>query len=98
MKPTTFSSLSIVSLDPIRSKRPNDMSHVARLALRPFNPRPQPRKLPLALTKPSSPSSGPATTPYLPMPSRLLAPPNRRVTPPRRLPYDSTIQEEDKEN
>ncbi|KAM1609709.1 hypothetical protein EV2_022347 [Malus domestica] len=35
MRPTTSSFLSVASLAPVRSKSPKDMSHVARLALRP---------------------------------------------------------------
>ena len=100
MRPATSSFLSIANLARVRSKSPKDMSHAARLAL-------QPQRLQFAapaaqVALGSSQAEQPkqwslATTPHRPMPSRLLALASRRAAPPRRLPRDNTIQEEDKE-
>ncbi|KAM2283542.1 hypothetical protein ACFXTI_032632 [Malus domestica] len=95
MRPSISLFLSIASLAQVRSKSPNDMSHVARLALRPSATILDPSCTSCPWLKPSQSTQAvvPATTSPQPMPSQLLAPASRRATPPRRLPRNSTIQE-----
>ncbi|KAM1687004.1 hypothetical protein ACFX2K_035037 [Malus domestica] len=100
MRLTTSSFLSITCLARVRSKSPKDMSHAARLALRPNVTIRDPSHISCPWLKPSQAAQAlvPATTSHRPMPSKLLAPTSRRAAPPRLLPRNSTIQEEGKKN
>ncbi|KAM2770249.1 hypothetical protein PS2_012916 [Malus domestica] len=75
MRPATFSFLSISSLASVRSKSPKDMSHAARLVLRPNASICGPSCVSYPWLWPSRAAQAvvPATTPHRPMPSRLLA-------------------------
>ncbi|KAM1361604.1 hypothetical protein ACFX2H_026539 [Malus domestica] len=72
------------------------MSHAARLALRPNATIRYPSRTSCHWLKPSQAAQAvvPTTTSPRSMPSQLLAPASRRAAPPRRLPYNSTIQDE----
>ncbi|KAM2176323.1 hypothetical protein ACFX1Q_035628 [Malus domestica] len=100
MRPAISLFLSIASLARVRSKSPKDMSHAARLALRPSATILDPSCTSCPWLKPSQSTQAvvPATTSPQPMPSQLLAPASQRAAPPRRLPCNSTIQEEGKKN
>ncbi|KAM1073944.1 hypothetical protein ACFX2B_018750 [Malus domestica] len=100
MRPVTSSFLSITYLAQVRSKSPKDMSHAARLALRPSATIRYPSRTSCPWLKPSQAAQAvvPATTSPRPMLRKLLAPASRRAAPPRRLPRNSTIQEEGKKN
>ncbi|KAM1864932.1 hypothetical protein ACFX14_005080 [Malus domestica] len=68
MRPTISSFLSITSLVRVRSKSPKDMSHTARLALRPNATIRDPSRTSCPWLKPSQ-AVVPATTSHQPMPS-----------------------------
>ncbi|KAM2582650.1 hypothetical protein TB1_004758 [Malus domestica] len=72
------------------------MSHAARLALHPNATIRDPSRTSCHWLKLSQAAQAvvPATTSHRPMPSQLLAPASRLAAPPRRLPRNSTIQEE----
>ncbi|KAM2997165.1 hypothetical protein FF2_043886 [Malus domestica] len=93
MRPAISSFLSIASLARVRSKNPKDMSHAARLALRPSTTILDPNCTSCPWLKPSQAAQAvvPTTTSHRPMSSQLLAPASRRAAPPRRLPRNSTI-------
>ncbi|KAM2019743.1 hypothetical protein ACFX1T_022502 [Malus domestica] len=95
MRPAISLFLSIASLARVRSKSPKDMSHAARLALRPSATILDPSCTSCPWLKPSQATQAvvPATTYPQPMPSQLLAPASRLAAPPRRLSRNSTIQE-----
>ncbi|KAM1669757.1 hypothetical protein ACFX2K_043818 [Malus domestica] len=95
MRPAISLFLSIASLARVRSKSPKDMSHAARLALRPNATILDPSCTSCPWLKPSQFTQAvvPATTSPQPMSSQLLAPASRPAAPPRRLPCNSTIQE-----
>ncbi|KAM1111652.1 hypothetical protein ACFX2I_044638 [Malus domestica] len=95
MRPAISLFLSIASLARVRSKSPKDMSHAARLALRPSATILDSSCTSCPWLKPSQATQAvvPATTYPQPMPSQLLAPAGRLAAPPRRLPRNSTIQE-----
>ncbi|KAM1512592.1 hypothetical protein ACFX1Z_024131 [Malus domestica] len=95
MRPAISLFLSITSLARVRSKSPKDMSHAARLALRPIPTILDPSCTSCPWFKPSQSTQAvvPATTSPQPMPSQLLASVSRRAAPPQRLPRNSTIQE-----